>query len=132
MSDLPRIREMSKAIRALIRGMRSEREKMTRATREAVTADAVRGPEKLSMAEYAARMDAAKRALEGLRAERDALEECERLRLDMSKMSEDRKAFLIRYYLHGEARLKLQKELNVSRWTVRRWIAAEEGRPRKG
>ena len=132
MSDLPKIREMSKAIRAIMRGMRTEREKMTKATREAVTADAVRSPEKESMAEYAARMDAAKRALEGLRAERDALEECERLRLDASRMSEQRKEFLIRYYMHGEARLKLQREMGISRWTVRRWIAAEEGRPKKG
>lgn len=132
MSDLPRIREMGKAIRAIVRGMRSERERMTQTTREAVTADAVRAPEREGMAEYVAKMDAAKRTLEGLRAERAALAECERLRLEASKMSEQRKQFLMRYYMRGESRLKLMQELGVSRWTVRRWIAAEEGRAEKG
>ena len=132
MSNLRRIRETGKAIAAIKRAMRAERDRVTQATREAVSADAVRSPERATIDGYAARMDAAQRAIAKLTAERAEMEAEERARIDAAKMSDKRREFLTRYYLRGEARLKLQAELGVSRWTVRRWIAAEEGRAKKG
>lgn len=132
MSELPGIRARRQTIRKIERGMEYARQRAQSVTREMVTADAVRAPERASMARYAAEADAAARAVAGLRAECEQMERRERLRLEASNMSARRVEFLWRYYVGCERKRELMTDLGVTRWTVRRWIAAEEGRAKKG